>query len=82
MERNTTFQLVLVVLVGSNPFASFYLVIFSFITLSVLNLDPAGNCMFKVNNRNTKTRGEICSKLTMKTLLSLSLTLNIFHTLF
>ena len=24
--------------------------------------------MFKVNNRNTRTRGEICSKLTIKTL--------------
>ena len=28
---------------------------------------PAGNYMFKINNRNTKTRSEICSKLTMKT---------------
>ena len=28
---------------------------------------PAGNCMFKVNNRNTRTRCEICSKLTIKT---------------
>ena len=27
----------------------------------------AGNCMFKVNNRNTRTRREICSKLTIKT---------------
>ena len=27
---------------------------------------PAGNCMFKVNNRNTKARCEICSKLTIK----------------
>ena len=26
---------------------------------------PAGNCMFKVNNRNTRTRCEICSKLTI-----------------
>ena len=25
---------------------------------------PAGNYMFKVNNRNTRTRCEICSKLT------------------
>ena len=36
----------------------------------------AGNYMFKVNNRNTRTRYEICSKLTIKT------PLNIFHTLF
>ena len=28
---------------------------------------PAGNYMFKVNNRNTRTRLEICSKFTMKT---------------
>ena len=35
---------------------------------------PAGNYMFKVNNRSTGTRCEICSKLTIK--------LNVFHTLF
>ena len=28
---------------------------------------PAGNYMFKVNNRNTRTRCETCSKLTIKT---------------
>ena len=28
---------------------------------------PAGNYMFKINNRNTRTRSEICSKLTIKT---------------
>ena len=27
---------------------------------------PAGNYMLKVNNRNTRTRSEICSKLTIK----------------
>ena len=27
---------------------------------------PAGNYIFKVNNRNTKTKCEICSKLTIK----------------
>ena len=31
-------------------------------------VDPAGNCTFKVNNRNTRTRCEIRSKLTMKIL--------------
>ena len=31
------------------------------------DLDLAGNCMFKVNNRNTRRRCEICSKLTIKT---------------
>ena len=35
---------------------------------SIYNSDyPAGNCMFKVNNRNTRTRCEICPKLTIKT---------------
>ena len=29
-------------------------------------LHPAGNYMFKVNNRNIRTRCEICSKLTIK----------------
>ena len=28
---------------------------------------PASNYLFKVNNRNTRTRCEICSKLTIKT---------------
>ena len=28
---------------------------------------PAGNYIFKVNNRNTRARCEICSKLTIKT---------------
>ena len=28
---------------------------------------PAGNYMFRVNNRNTRVRCEICSKLTIKT---------------
>ena len=29
--------------------------------------NSAGNYMFKVNSRNTRTRCEICSKLTIKT---------------
>ena len=33
----------------------------------VLNSHPAGIYLFKVNNRNTRTRCEICSKLTIKT---------------
>ena len=28
---------------------------------------PVGNHMFKVNNKNTRTRCQICSKLTIKT---------------
>ena len=32
-----------------------------------INSNSAGNYMFKVNNRNTKARCEICSKLTIKT---------------
>ena len=49
---------------------------------------PAGNNMFKVNNRNTRTRYEISSKLTIKiperrgvVLVPLLLTLSIFYTL-
>ena len=49
--------------------------------------NPIGNYMFKVNNRNTRTRCEICSKLTIKkpefelTLNIFEITWNIFHTL-
>ena len=32
----------------------------------LLWINPAGNYMFKVNSRNTRTRCEICSKLTIK----------------
>ena len=42
---------------------------------------PAGNYMPNVNNRNPRTRCEICSKLTIQALVSLLLILNIFHTL-
>ena len=35
--------------------------------VSLLWRYPVGNCMFKFNNRNTRTRYEICSKLTIKT---------------
>ena len=35
--------------------------------LSITSNNPAGNYMFKVNHRNTRTRCEICSKLTIKT---------------
>ena len=31
------------------------------------NINPAGNYMFKVDNRNTRTKCGICSKLTLKT---------------
>ena len=31
------------------------------------DVNPAGNYLFEVNNRNTRTRCEICSKLTIKT---------------
>ena len=50
-------------LIGSvQQFMTFYLE-----TFSRENYLPAGNYMFKVNNRNTRTRCEICSKLTIKT---------------
>ena len=31
-----------------------------------MNRNPDGNYMFKVNNKNIRTRCEICSKLTIK----------------
>ena len=43
---------------------------------------PANIYMFKVNDRNTVKRCEICPKLTDAGLMSLVLTLNIFHTFF
>ena len=49
-----------------------------------INIFPAGNYMLKVNNKNTRTRCEISSKLTIKAglvLVSLLITLNIFHAL-
>ena len=38
--------------------------VWSFFDIS--QIYPAGNYMFKVNNRNTRTRCDICSKLTIK----------------
>ena len=35
--------------------------------LSLRGLFPAGIHLLKINNRNTRTRCEICSKLTIKT---------------
>ena len=34
--------------------------------MQALDSFPAGNYMFKVNNRNTRTGCEICPKLTIK----------------
>ena len=53
--------------------------------LPVLVIIPAGIYLLKANSRNTRTMCDICSKLTKKipvVLVSLLLTLNIFHTLF
>ena len=51
---------------------------------------PTGIYLLRVNNRNTEAKCEICSKLTRKTekddigvvLVSVLLTLNIFHVMF
>ena len=51
-------------------------------------IDQAGIYLLKANNRNTRTRCEICSKLTIKLPeqrqwpITLLLTLNMFHTMF
>ena len=58
-------------------------------SLSLTYLTTTGSYMLKFNKSNTRTRSEICSKLTIKTpkrrhgvvLVSLLLALNIFHTL-
>ena len=42
-------------------------IILDFVPYSLFKYIPAVNYMFKVNKRNTRTRCEICSKLTMKT---------------
>ena len=54
-----------------------------------LSFYPVKIYLVKVNNRNTRKRCEICSKLTIKTLdvtdvvqVFLLLTLNVFHTFF
>ena len=54
-EGNRTRKLLM-----SDHFEQFALII-------LVILFPAGNYIFKVNNRNTRTRCEICSKLTIKT---------------
>ena len=36
-------------------------------TTITFKTQAAGNCMFKVNNRNIRARCEICSKLTIET---------------
>ena len=45
---------------------------------------PANIYLFKLNNRNTRKKWKICSKLTVTNvfLVLLSLTLNLFHTFF
>ena len=55
-----------------------------YILLLYSNIKPAGIYLLKVNNRITRSRYQICSKLTINgvVLVSLLLTLNIFHTLF
>ena len=42
---------------------------------------PADKYMFKISNRNTSARCEICSKLTIKTPVSLLSNLSVYHTL-
>ena len=42
----------------------------------LVNTYPVNICLFKVNNRNTGKKCEICSKLTIKLIMFLLLTLN------
>ena len=41
--------------------------VFNVMKIYHLGPNPVGIYLLKVNNRNTRTRCEICSKLTMKT---------------
>ena len=43
------------------------IILFRLMFFYIVHDYPAGNYMLKVNNRNTRTRCEICSKLTIKT---------------
>ena len=55
---------------ASEPFSTILRTYQPFKNLSQRSLEasfPAGNLMFKVNNRKTRTRCELCSKLTIKT---------------
>ena len=52
--------------VRENPYSAIFYAV-HIIANGGLNLFPTGNYTFKVSNRNTKTRCEICSKLTIKT---------------
>ena len=55
---------------SSENFRKLYILFWSFQDVKnsklAYNGFPAGNYMFKVNKRNTRARGEICSKLTIK----------------
>ena len=51
-------------------------------SLNTRRLNLAGNYMFKVNNRNIKTRCEICSKLTINSFLLTYLTYLYFYCIF
>ena len=76
MRSDTTTSDVYVVYGGAllnqpnwNPQCTFNQLLEQYVTSRYNNggSNPAGNCMFKVNNRTTRTRCEICSKLTIKT---------------
>ena len=41
---------------------------FNFHQVCFKQYNPVGNCMFKVSNRNTRARCEICSRLSLMTL--------------
>ena len=48
--------------------ADFDFIIYNFNGQTIMQkLNPTGNYMFKVKNKNTKTKCEVCSKLKTKT---------------
>ena len=44
-----------------------YFVLLEIVDMTFTAMDPSSNYMFKVNNKNARTRCEICSKFTIKT---------------
>ena len=59
-------EIFLRLLVEANMVEYYLTVIMWIESLFALSNNPAGNYMFKVNNRNSITRCEICSKFTIK----------------
>ena len=63
-----SFDIILYSLTTPSSFIMYFEQVYyeTFFSLKYLSHLPAGNYMFKVNNRNSRARYEICSTLTIK----------------